>query len=235
MRLWKKKTAFEQWKNREKYPVEPMFAIGERTFYAFTDVNNMPAGRALAAIPLYVELKNNADHEYLGYFVKAFEAVLNDPAKINIEKLVNLKNQIKERLSWVYTPDLVLKYASVVYFDQHEDPEYYDEAYNAKKIEFWKQNPGAHSFFLAEPIQALVPALKTVSGSIPMYSSVILKAQAIQLRYLSDLISSTKNSDAGATNLSSQIISRSEQLLSEASRPASTSFSSIKKVSTTKS
>jgi hypothetical protein len=231
MRLFgKKQKPFKAWENREKYPIKPVFEVAGRTFYAFTDVNNMPSGRALAAIPIYVELRTNADHEYLGHFVAGMEAVLNDPKSINIEKLITLKNQIKDRLSWAYTPDMVFKYASVVYFDDQENPETYDEVYNAEKIEFWKQNAGPHDFFLAEPITSLIPVLRTVNASIPMYSEVILKAQAAQLQYLSDLISSRGNSTAEGTNLSSQILTRSKRLLSEASRFRNTSFSSKSKV-----
>lgn len=225
-----KQKPFKAWENREKYPIKPVFEVGGRTFYAFADVNNMPSGRALAAIPIYVELRTNADHEYLGVFVAGMEAVLNDTKSISIEKLINLKNQIKDRQSWAYTPDLVFKYASVVYFDDQENPETYDEVYNAEKIEFWKENPGPHDFFLAEPISSLVPALRTVSGSIPIYSEVILKAQAAQLQYLSELISSKGNLTDAEKNLSSAAMTRSKQFLSEASRYRNTSSSSKSKV-----
>lgn len=222
----KRKKAFKAWAPREKYPVEPVFRVAGRTFYAFSDANNIPAGRQLAAIPIYVELKTNSDHKYLSHFVAAMEATLNDPKSISIEKLISLKNQIKDRLDWAYNPDLVYKYASVVYFDENECTSTYDEAYNEQKIAFWKEHAGAHDFFLAEPIQNLIPVLKTVKGSIPNYSHVVLKAQAMQLEYLSRLLFSKQNLTEEEQSLSSQISNQRMQHLSDASRFQNTSTSS---------
>lgn len=201
----KKKSALQIFLEREKYPVECVFELGGKNYFAFADLNNQPAGRTLAALPLFMQLKINCQYDFLQLFVTGMESVLSDPQKISIEKFVTLKNMIKDRLNWAFTPDLVYKYASVVYFDEHENPDTYDEAYNEKKIEFWKQNKGMQDFFLSEPITRLIPHLRAVSGSFPMYSSVILKAQSLQLEALLAMISTDKISHEENQNLQSAI------------------------------
>ncbi len=206
MKLFRyKKTPLKLFREQKKYPIEPVFELAGKTFYRFTDINNQPAGRTLATLPLYIQLKTNCDEGYLTAFVAGMETVLNDPSSISIEKLIGLKNQIKDRLQWSFTPDLVYKYASVVYFDEQENPETYDEVYAEKKIAFWKEHMSMESFFLTEPITMLIPALNVVKSSFQNYSTVVLKAQSLQLQHLSDLLSTSKISSEEQTKLSSVI------------------------------
>lgn len=227
MRLFRKKiSTLKRFQKTEKYPIEPVFEVGGVTYYSFSDINNQPAGRTLAAIPMYIELKTNCDKDYLTVFVAGMEAVLNDNTKISIEKLITLKNQIKDRLTWGFTPDLIYKYASVMYFDENENPATYDQIYNDRKIAFWKEHMTVESFFLTEPIQRLVPALTGVKDSLKNYSDVILKAQAYQLDKLSDLIFTSKISKDETLNLNS-VITALKRRYSSDHYPLTNTFSSL--------
>lgn len=227
MRLFNnKKSPLRIFRETQKYPVEPVFSLGGKTFFAFTDINNQPAGRTLAALPLYIELKTNCDENYLTAFVAGMEAVLNDPTRISIEKLIVLKNQIKDRLQWAFTPDLVYKYASVIYFDEQENPTTYDAAYADKKIAFWKEHMTTQDFFLTEPITRLIPALNAVKSSFPIYSGIILKAQALQLDQLLDILSTSRTSTEDALKLNS-VISTLKELYSSDHYPLTNISSSF--------
>ena len=231
----RKKSPLKLFKEKKSYPVEPVFEIAGKTFYAFTDINNQPSGRTLAALPLYIQLKRNCDDEYLTVWVAAEEAALNDPAKISIEKIINLKNQIKDRLTWAFTPDLVYKFASVIYFDENENPETFDEEYNQRKIKFWKDHLSVVDFFLTEPIMRLVPALADVKSSFPSYLDVILKAQRMQLDYLLDILSTSRMSPEDTLNLSSVITGLKDRYASENYPLTSTSSLLMKSLNTSKS
>lgn len=233
-RLRRNKSPLKSFIEKNQYPVVPAFELAGRTFYRFADINNQPAGRTLAAIPLYIELKTNCDEDYLKLFVSGMEAVLNDPASISIEKLITLKNQIKDRLSWAFTPDLVYRFASVTYFDETENPETYDEVYNQQKVAFWKQHAGMKDFFLAEPITKLIPALNAVRGSFLNYSGAILKAQSLQLDALWAILSTARISNEEKQSLSSQITNLKESLSFDHYPLTNTSSSSMKNLNTEK-
>lgn len=230
----RKKSPLKLFREQKSYPVEAAFELGGVTYYRFCDTNNIPGGRNLAAIPLFIELATNCDRDYLQKFVEAMEKVLGDQASISIEKLITLKNQIKDRLQWAFTPDLVYKYASVMYFDESENPEHYDEAYAVKKIARWKASQDMKTFFLTEPIQSLLPSLSAASASFQMYSDVILKAQAYQLSVLSDILSTSRTSEEEKTNLSSATTIQKKSALSGRSPRMNTSSSSTAKRNTSK-
>lgn len=234
--MWpfKQKSTLKFFREQKSYPIEEAFTLGGRTYYCYTDINNQPGGRTLAAAPLFIELMTNCDRDYLKRFVEAMEKVLGDQTSISIEKLITLKNQIKDRLQWAFTPDLVYKYASVMYFDDFENPAEYDEVYCEKKIAFWKEHAEMKTFFLTEPIQRLIPALSAVKDYFQIYSEVILKAQAYQLSVLSDILSTPLTSEGEKTNSSSVITTRKESLSLDRSRPVNTSSSSTVKRNTSK-
>jgi len=85
---------------------------------------------------------------------------------------MKLNNQLSERLEFIYDTDLVYKLASVVYFDEKENPEDYDWTYNQKKIDKWKKDKSINDFFLTMPIADLVPFLKDFNMNFDSYSQV---------------------------------------------------------------
>lgn len=200
-----KKKPADRFPIQTEYPIEPYFEVGGRTYYAFTNTSNLPAGRSLAALKYFMQLKTNCDDNYLRSFQETMAAVLADPAKISLEKLIALKNQLGDRLTWAFTPAIIYRYASVLYLDKDENPYTYDEDYNAKKIEFWKAHSTFEAFFLSEPFLKLIPYSTSVEGSLPTYSLAVIEAELLQLRELLSLHSTMLNSAATASSLNSQI------------------------------
>ena len=152
---------------RVNYPIELAFELDGVRYYKYVDPNNMPAGRMLAALKFYIPLQTNCDKVYLTALKDGLKEVLTDKEKISLDKAFKLIAHFEERLEWELTPEAVLQYASVVYMDENENPETYDDAYNEKKIERWKKHGEQYAFFLTEPITTLIPFLKSAGKSAP--------------------------------------------------------------------
>lgn len=188
-----------------EYAIEPYFKIQDRVFYRFMDATNIPAGRSLAVLKYYMQLQTNTDETFLRNFHQVMAAVLGDSKSINLEKLIDLKNILGDRLNWAFHPEIVLRYASVVYLAENENPNTYDEKFNDAKIEWWKQNTDVTAFFLAEPFMKLIPCLPDADVSLPTYSQAVLEADILHHKKLLQLVSSTLKLSAADLNLSSRI------------------------------
>ena len=93
---------------------------------------------------------------------------------INEGKLVNIAQlniQLEERLTMILDPDIVYKIASVVYFDDSEQPYTYYYKYNQKKIADWKAD-GVDGFFLQLPLDNLIPHLRLSEVDLQAYLKV---------------------------------------------------------------
>lgn len=224
MRFFKKNiTKFPQ---AAEYAVEEAFSIKGRPFFQFVDSSNIPAGRSLAALKYYLPLQTSCDEKYLGWFQKSMDVILSDTKSISIEKLIGLKNQLKDRLELYVHPKHLYKYASVVYMDKDENPYTYDEVANDKKIEFWKANTGMQEFFFAEPITKLLPFLKNARFSAPAYSVAVLEQDITMHRNLLQLLSSSPSSAGDILNLKSAIMELQNLRNYAASQQTNTSSSS---------
>lgn len=185
-----------------EYPVQESFEIAGRKYFEFVDTSNMPAGRFLAALKYYIPLKTNCDETFMKYFVKAMDSVLSDPKQISIEKMINLKNMVKDRTEFIFTPELVMKYASVVYMAENESPYTYDEVFGEEKISFWKANASAEDFFLSQPILKLLPQLRSAGGYVQSYSTMVREAQVQHLIKISEILSPHQKWADDVTNIS---------------------------------
>lgn len=134
------------------------FKQAGKTYYHFTDSFKMPAGRAIAAIAIYEELRMRCTADYLAKHIAATEMILNaGSGKIKLNDLAIINNNLKERLNLAPFPDHIYKLASVVFFDETESPFSYDFEYNRKKIELWKKEPELLNFFLTMQFNDLMP------------------------------------------------------------------------------
>ena len=120
---------------------------------------------------------------YLTAHTKAINNILaKTPFKTtDLFELMKLNNQLSERLEFIYDTDLVYKLASVVYFDEKENPEDYDWTYNQKKIDKWKKDKSINDFFLTMPIADLVPFLKDFNMNFDSYSQIQMEQTAQHL------------------------------------------------------
>jgi hypothetical protein len=166
--------------------VEFAFSIGGIDYFqcGAGEFTNMPFNRAEKAMVFYEELKANIDYNYLLWITNEIEALLD---KGKLTKVASLVSLVKERLNLAPEPDLVLKLASVMYFDNNESIYDYDFAYNKKKIANWKTNK-LDAFFLKMPIEKLLPHIDFSKIDSIQMKEAMLATSATTVRLMDNLL-----------------------------------------------
>lgn len=173
----------------DKYRVVEAFELRGVTYFQFDDAFKIPTERALRALTIYEEFRMNCDKDYLDKHVRAVELILSDPKKINLNAIVLLNNNLKERLNLTKFPDHIYKLASVIFFDKTEAPYGYDPEYNKKKIEKWKEADGVLDFFLKGPLSTLIPSLQLPADSSSMYFQIADQVDMLHRNDLQEVLS----------------------------------------------
>jgi len=167
------------------------FTIGERHYFRFDDMLNVPYSRALQTLVYYKEMDMNCDRSFIQAHTMAFDNALTK-ATITIDTLIELKklnDQLKQRLELPKEPDLMYKLASVVYFDQYENPEVYEFKYGENKIKAWKKNTSLTDFFLSKPLVELIPYLKFAGENLQQFSTMTERTSKSHLENISAMLS----------------------------------------------
>ena len=167
------------------------FSIAERHYFRFDDPLNTPYDRALKCLVYYKELDMNCDRAFIKAHTEAFDNALKQ-SSINIDTLVELKqlnDQLKQRLELPKEPDLMYKLASVVFFDQHENPLVYEFKYGENKIKFWKKNTTLTDFFLQKPLRELIPYLEYAGENLETFSQMTENANQEHLDKILPMLS----------------------------------------------
>lgn len=167
------------------------FTLGDRHYFRFDDSLNTPYDRGLKCLVYYKELQMNCDRDFLIAHTQAFDNVFssNKMTTKDLVTLVDLNNQLKARLELPKETELMYKLASVVFFDQHENPTVYEFKYGIAKIKFWKKNTSLTDFFLQKPLLELIPYLKYAGENLEQFSQMTAKVTAQHLDKLSPLLS----------------------------------------------
>ena len=181
------------WKDKADAPIIHAFACGGADYFKFKDINNLMSGRAFAALDYFEELSMRCTREYLQAALKVIEEQI-EGTEINIGIIAKQVMQIRERTEMIIDPDIILKIASVVYFDTTEQPWAYDFQYNYEKIARWKKE-GIDGFFLKIAFQDLLPGLALSDKDFQTYTKT---AQAMTKEHMKDIFTtlSTKNESA---------------------------------------
>jgi len=167
----------------EKHKIISAFSHRGKQYYQFEDIHNMMTGRAFTCIDYYNELSMRCTREYLTEHCETMTKMINEGKLVNIAQL-NI--QLEERLTMILDPDIVYKIASVVYFDDSEQPYTYDYKYNQKKIADWKSD-GVDGFFLQLPLDNLIPHLRLSEVDLQAYLKVANKINKQHLETISIL------------------------------------------------
>lgn len=188
------------------------FSIGERHYFRFDDPLSMGYDRALKCLVYYKEIDMNIDREFIKAHTQAIDNIFVK-GKLTIDDLMDvrlLNNQLKQRLELPKEPDLMYKLASVVFFDQHENPNIYEFKYGEKKIAFWKKSTSLPDFFLTRPIMELIPYLKYAEENLQQFSEMTQRATKEHLDNLLPLLSNEQKT----------ILTKAFQSLLQPFRPA---------------
>jgi hypothetical protein len=187
---------------RVEHKVKEAFIFEGVQYYEFDDVFQMPCDRAFSAMDYYEELRQRTTREYLQAHVEATEELLT-AKKIDIYRIREINQFLKERVEFITDPDIIYKLASVIYFDKSENPYKYDMKYGQEKIKKWKE-ADIGDFFLQTPIRELLPWENISEGDLKNYASIITEIKKRQLSKVSSPISSDKKNSEWYNTLQSQ-------------------------------
>lgn len=169
-KLFKKEPKF---KNYPELRTVYAFTSGGVDYFEFEDPNSLTQGRGFAALNFYKELSMACTRDFLLAHVEKMDGYLRPKpgAKLEIPEMAKLNLQLKERLEMVVDSITPYKVASVIFFDETEDPYSFDYAYALKKIEKWKKED-VGSFFLQAPLRSLIPSTLLSEENIENYLKV---------------------------------------------------------------
>lgn len=176
-----------QWdKKREqknKYRIEYAFTCGGTKYYRFADITNLPYERGLMALVAYNEVEMRCSREFLIKYQGAVNKLLHEQ-RIDIFKIQQLNEILKQRLQLPTDVDLLYKLASICFFDKSENPAVYEPAYAEKKIAKWRKDKGVRDFFMQTPLLGLMPFLGSVDTDLDTFSALQAEIDAIHSQAL---------------------------------------------------
>lgn len=158
-------------KQKEKYRIEYAFTCGGTKYYRFADITNLPYERGLMALHVYNEVDMRCSRQFLLRYADTIDKLLHEQ-KIDIFKINQLNELLKQRLTLTTDTDLLYKLASVCFFDKTENPAVYEPDYAEKKIAKWRKDKGVRDFFMQKPLLELMPFLQSVDTDLDTYSAM---------------------------------------------------------------
>lgn len=173
-----------------KYKVIPAFSLAGVDYWMFDSAMEVPTGRFFAAMGVYTEMEMNCNKEYLQAHCKAMDKLLSDPKKIQLQYIMQLNINLRERMELMPMPEYIYKLASVIFFTKEESLYSYDYEYNLNvKIPKMKAAGGTLDFFSKTPLAELVPSLRMPEKDIQTYLTVSQMVSKIHHQLHSDILS----------------------------------------------
>jgi len=170
-------------KQKEKYRIEYAFTSGGTKYYRFADISNLPYERGLMALNVYNEVEMRCSREFLIRYADTIDKLLHEQ-QIDIFKINQLNQVLKQRLTMTTDTELLYKLASVCFFDKTENPAVYEPEYAEKKIAKWRKDKGVRDFFTQKPLLELMPFLRNVDTDLDTYSAMCDELNKIHLECL---------------------------------------------------
>ncbi|HCS88072.1 MAG TPA: hypothetical protein DIW30_06675 [Bacteroidales bacterium] len=158
-------------KQKEKYRIEYAFTCGGTKYYRFADITNLPYERGLMALHVYNEVDMRCSRQFLLHYADTIDKLLREQ-KIDIFKINQLNEILKQRLTLTTDTELLYKLASVCFFDKTENPAVYEPDYAEKKIAQWRKDKGVRDFFMQKPLLELMPFLLNIDTDLDTYSAM---------------------------------------------------------------
>lgn len=168
---------------KQKYRIEYAFTCGGTKYYRFADITNLPYERGLMALQTYNEVDMRCSRQFLLHYADTIDQLLHQP-QIDIFKINQLNQLLKQRLTLIADTDLLYRLAAVCFFDKTENPAVYEPDYAEKKIAKWRKDKGVHDFFTQMPLLELMPFLQNVDTDLDTYSAMCDELNKIHLECL---------------------------------------------------
>lgn len=188
------------WKGKEvTHRIDYSFTCGGVNHFQFKEDFNIPCERAMDGLHVYQEFKNRTDDVFLKAHCAA-KQTLYKKNPINIFELKKLDDQLEERLTLALPPPrIIATLASVLYFDETENPYQYDRGYAEEKIKRWRtekifidDKEEGYDFFLSKPINDLLPSTNFSESDFQSYLKITEKIDKIHLQTIFDYLSSNQ-------------------------------------------
>jgi len=152
--------------------IEFAFTSGGINYFKFTTEVNVPFQRAIAARDIFTEELWQINPDFLRGWNNGLINLITDRKKKDEKKLYEigiLASRLKEQLDISMSMVRQLKLATVIYFDEEENPLDYQHPYNKAKMEHWMKHNDVQGFFLKLPEYAYLPSLTELSLNFPTY------------------------------------------------------------------
>lgn len=166
---------------KEKWQeIEFVFTSGGVNYFKFRSDLNLSYQRFIAAKDIFTEDQWQINPDTLEAWVQSGIKLMQDPKKQNEKKVYEmgvLLARLKEMKEMSFSFVRTMKLATVLYFDEYEDPYSFDHGYAAKKQNHWMENNDVPGFFLSLPEIAYLPSLTELQENFPTY----LKAETESL------------------------------------------------------
>lgn len=192
-KLFKSKSKKKDWfKQHPEVRIVPAFTLAatdeypETTYYEFEDANNLSLGRGAAAQVVLQEMSMQTTNAFLVAHTTSIQKILYSKS-IDIFKIKELNAQLAERSHIQIDSITPYKGASVIYFDETEDPFSYDYDYAWKKMQRWKKLKA--DFFLQTPIRKLYPSLDWSEETFQSYLKIAQEVDKVHYQTILDVLS----------------------------------------------
>jgi len=204
--LFGSKPKVKNWELKTGHVVTPKFISNGIQYYELKDTFNTFTDRGMQALRVYEEWNMRCTKDYLLEYLEADEKLFSNPKEINVLQIANLRNMLKERLTFIVpTPQLIYNMAAVAFFDENESPYLYDDKYCREKIERWKSDPKINVFFCLMELKELIP-LPSISGEdLKLCLKVVNEIDQKQLKSIIGLTSQQGQSRDSYKNLISEL------------------------------
>jgi hypothetical protein len=159
--------------------IEYAFTSGGVNYFKFVTEVNVPFQRAVAARDIFTEELWQINPDFLRGWNNGLINLLMDKKKKDDKKLYEvgvMASRLKEQMEMSVSLLRQLKLATVVYFDEQENPLDYQYPYNKQKLDHWMKHNDVEGFFLNLPEYAYLPSLTEYSTNFPTY----LQAETLQ-------------------------------------------------------
>jgi len=167
--------------------VEVAFRVVGKTYYRFKEEVEIPSGRYTFIDAFLREHEMRMSIDVLkGYISAIRDEISGQKGEVNLHNVAVLLYKMESRANLAFTPDTIKRLASVIYFDDTEKLNTYDQEYGKKKIELWDREK-VDDFFFEKPIGELLGLQGISRESLQNYLT-----EATQL--LQDLTSSPQTS-----------------------------------------
>lgn len=193
--------------------IEYAFTSGGVNYFRFSSEVNIPFQRAIAARDILTEELWQIDPTVLRGWTESLIGAITNPKLSSEKKLFEigiLAHRLKEQMELSFSLVRQLKLATVMYFDEQENPLDYQYPYNKKKMDHWMKHNDVAGFFLNLPHYLLSPSLSELTQNFPSF----LQAESLNLtnllKHITGLLPSSDTNKDLKSKLSGQVEALSE-------------------------